>query len=132
MKKGVSFALIGLMLLSMITGCHGYRRVEHVTPAPPATENRAARAPHTTHRNDNAIRHRDGVNRNMDGVTRPSDGIVRHYRGDGRVTDTDGIVGNGVGGADRPMYGARPGQTATDNVNGLARPIDGTIPGNLR
>ncbi|MCL2828395.1 MAG: hypothetical protein FWD99_06615 [Oscillospiraceae bacterium] len=122
MKKGVSFALIGLMLLSMITGCHGYRRVEHVTPRPPATENRVARAPHT-HRHDTTTRHHDGVNRNLDG-------IARHYRGDGRVTDTDGLIGNGIN-ADRPMYGNRPGRTVADNVDGVNRPIGGTVPGNL-
>jgi len=122
MKKGVSFALIGLMLLSMLTGCHGYRRVEHVTPSRPATENRATHTPHT-------YRH-DGTTRHHNGVPRHYDGTARHYRGDGRVTDTDGLIGNGIG-ADRPMYGNRPGQTVTDNVSGITRPIDGTAPGNL-
>ena len=115
MKRGILLVLIGLLLVGTLVGCGTYRRNVVTTP-------------------DNAVTHgtTDGVTRGsfryrndgqvVDGRThrrahRGTHGYhgTHNFRYDGRVTDTDGIIGDGTH-ADRPPTGHRAVRRGANHV----------------
>ncbi|MCL2587800.1 MAG: hypothetical protein FWD84_00140 [Oscillospiraceae bacterium] len=119
MKKALLFALIAILLVTMFTGCRAYRRTTVTTPGYEVTTNTDGR----TTRGVDGLVTGDGVTRNYH--TGTSTRVTPSHHGhtnlhtdarhDGRVTDTDGIIGNGTF-ADRP---------AAHGTHSARRPVDG-------
>ena len=87
MKRIITFSVLSLLALSLFTGCNAHNR--HLV-----TE-----LEHDMHREH--AHHHDA--RRLEGQThnRHTAETRHHYRSDGQITDTDGIIGNGID-ADRP------------------------------
>jgi len=127
MKRGILLVLIGLLLVASMAGCNAYRR--SVVTAPENTvETRSSRGEGTRdfhYRRDGQV---------VDGTRRH---VQHNYRHDGRVTDTDGLIGNGTH-ADGHHTTRRATERVGDGVNttfprtGGNRPMDGVGPGAYR
>jgi len=86
MKRGILLVLIGLLLLTSMTACGGYRRSVVTTPETTVGTDGARGTRNFHYRADGQL---------TDGSR--THGTVHHgYRHDGLVTDTDGIIGNGM------------------------------------
>jgi len=119
MKKTILFALIAILFLAMFTGCRAYRRTAYTAPGGYEVTNTDGRTTQGfQYRNDG---YPSGGNVNRGAHHSRHDGY-RHYRHDGLVTDTDGIIGNGTF-ADRP---------ATNGHNSTIRPGVGGMDGAAR
>jgi len=99
MKKTILLALIAILFLVLFTGCRAYRRTTPVTPGYEVTNTDGRATTRGFHYRPDGFAARDGVAR--DGHHGGSVTHGQHYRHDGRVTDRDGIIGNGTF-ADRP------------------------------
>lgn len=141
MKRTILFALIAVMFLAMFTGCRAYRRTAVTTPnhAVTNTDGRTTRGFH--YRNDGHVTggtHRDGRATHGHHGRMHSSPAGRSYRQDGRITDTDGIIGNGTG-ADRPAIvdgangttGGLGGRTVRLPGRATAPRIDGNTMGSI-
>ena len=118
MKRGILLVLIGLLLVSTLVGCNTYRRHVVTTPDTNVTQSdgtRAATRGGFRYRTDGQV---------VDGRThRRTHGHYAHrghygahsYRHDGRVTDTDGIIGDGTH-ADRPADGRHATRRAVERM----------------
>ena len=112
MKKGILLVLIGLLLVTSMVGCNAYRRSVVTAPERTTVETHGSRGAGTRnfhHRNDGRV---------VDGTRRHS---YHNYRHDGRVTDTDGIIGNDV-----HADGHRAVRRGLDRIeDGTRRTVDG-------
>ena len=121
MKRGIVLVLIGLLLVASLVGCNAYRRNVVTTPETHVT------APGVTRGN---FRYR-GDGQVVDGRThRRTHRTHGHhnYRHDGRITDTDGIIGDGSH-ADRPPDGRHTTGRAADRLEDGARNTTGRVGG---
>ena len=126
MRKALLIALIAILFVALFTGCRAYRRTTVTTPGYEVTTNTDGRTTRGVYPNNGTM---PGT-----GVTvHPSHTVhnntrqntTSHYRHDGRVTDTDGIIGNGTF-ADRPAAdGYSTPRRAVDSVDGTLGPTGG-------
>jgi len=95
MKRTILFVLAAILFVALFTGCRAYRRTDAVTPGYHATERHNGTARSFHYRNDGYVA---GHNATRDSsLTRAPYTYGHHnYRHDGMVTDTDGVIGNGI------------------------------------
>ena len=128
MKKTILFALIAIMFLALFTGCRAYRRTTPYTAPGYEVTNNGGTTTRGFHYREDGYPSGGRVTRGHQrdgGMTRghhPGHDGLHNYRHDGRVTDTDGIIGNGTF-ADRP---------ATDGTNNTVRRGVDDMGGTLR